>query len=123
LRASSLTMLGFGCQFADLDGDGWEDLIVTNGHVDQKSSHGDADRMPPQVFRNQQGRRFTEVPGDTLGTFFQGRYLGRGLAKLDWNRDGRADVGISHLHAPFALLTNRTPSTGRLLTVRLAGRS
>lgn len=123
LRASSFYMLGFGCQFADLDGDGWEDLIVTNGHVDQKSSRGDPDRLPPQVFRNQQGRRFTEVPGDQLGAFFQGRYLGRGLAKLDWNRDGQADIGISHLHAPFALLTNRTPPAGRLLNVRLIGRS
>ena len=123
LRASSFWMLGFGCQFADLDGDGWEDLIVTNGHVDQKSSRGDEDRLPPQVFRNQQGRRFTEVPGNALGPFFQGRYLGRGLAKFDWNRDGRPDVGISHLHAPFALLTNHTPPAGRQLNVHLVGRS
>ena len=123
LRASSFWMLGFGCQFADLDGDGWEDLIVTNGHVDQKSARGDPDRLPPQIFRNQQGRRFTEVPAESLGAFFQRRYLGRGLAKFDWNRDGRVDVGISHLHGPFALLTNRTPPAGRMLNVRLAGRS
>ncbi|MFM9961912.1 MAG: FG-GAP-like repeat-containing protein, partial [Planctomycetaceae bacterium] len=89
LRAASLWMLGFGCQFADLDGDSWEDLVVTNGHVDQKSARGDSDRLPPQIFRNQQGRRFAEVPGQTLGAFFQGRYLGRGLAKFDWNRDGK----------------------------------
>lgn len=123
LRAASLWMLGFGCQFADLDGDSWEDLIVTNGHVDQKSARGDSDRLPPQIFRNQQGRRFAEVPGQMLGSFFQGRYLGRGLAKLDWNRDGRIDVGISHIHAPFALLTNHTAPAGRLLNVRLIGRS
>lgn len=123
LRASSFWMLGFGCQFADLDADGWEDLIVTNGHVDQMSARGDPDRLPPQVFRNQQGHHFAEAPRETLGPFFQGRYLGRGLAKLDWNRDGRTDVGISHLHAPFALLTNRTVSAGRLLNVRLIGRS
>lgn len=123
LQEASYWMLGFGCQFADLDGDGWEDLIVTNGHVDQKSARGDSDRLPPQVFHNHQGRRFVEVPGEALGPFFQGRYLGRGLAKFDWNRDGRIDVGISHLHAPFALLTNRTAQSGRLLTVRLIGRS
>lgn len=123
LRASSFWMLGFGCQFADLDSDGWEDLIVTNGHVDQKSARGDPDRLPPQLFRNQLGRRFEEVPGDSLGPFFQGRYLGRGLAKFDWNRDGQFDFGISHLHGPFALLTNRTAPTHRLLNVRLIGRN
>jgi tetratricopeptide (TPR) repeat protein len=123
LRAASFWMLGFGCQFTDLDGDSWEDLIITNGHVDQKSSRGDADRLPPQIFRNQQGRRFADVPSNELGAFFQGRYLGRGLAKFDWNRDGRTDVGISHLHAPFALLTNRTVPEGQPLTVRLLGRS
>ena len=32
-------------------------------------------------------------------------------------------MGISHLHAPFALLTNRTAPAGRLLNVRLIGRN
>ncbi len=122
LRAGSFWMLGFGCQFADLDNDGWEDLIVTNGHVDQVSARGEPDRLPPQIFRNQRGHRFEEVPRNDLGEFFQGSYLGRGLAKFDWNRDGLIDVGISHLHAPFALLTNRTAPAGRLLSVRLIAR-
>lgn len=123
LREPGFWMLGFGCQFADLDGDGWEDLIVTNGHVDQQSSRGDSDRMPPQLFHNQKGRRFHEVPRALLGPFFQRTYLGRGLAILDWNRDGRTDIAISHIHAPFALLTNQTPAVSRPLVVRLVGRS
>ena len=123
LREPGFWMLGFGCQFADLDGDGWEDLISTNGHVDQRSSRGDADRMPPQLFHNLRGKRFVEVPRNVPGPFFLGAYLGRGLAMLDWNRDGRTDVGISHLHAPFALLTNTTPPASRPLVIRLIGRS
>lgn len=123
LRDSGFWMLGFGCQFADLDGDGWEDLIATNGHVDQKAVNGDPDRMRPQVFHNQRGQRFDEVPHSALGKFFQRRYLGRGLATLDWNRDGRTDVGISHLHSPFALLTNHTQPQGRPVVVHLIGRA
>lgn len=123
LRDAGFWMLGFGSQFADFDGDGWEDLIATNGHVDQRSSRGDPDRMPPQLFHNQRGRRFMDVPGASLGPFFEGRYLGRGLAVLDWNRDGRTDAAISHLHAPFALVTNQTPAAARPLVIRLAGRS
>lgn len=124
LRNASFKMLGFGCQFADLNCDGWPDIIATNGHVDQLTSDGTMDRMPPQVFRNLGGKRFEEVPSSQLGPFFKGRYLGRGLAVLDWNRDGRTDVGISHLHAPFALLTNQlqgTSSADGALTIRLIG--
>lgn len=121
LRNPGYWMLGFGCQFADLNTDGWEDLISTNGHVDQESSKGDPDRMPPQVFQNLRGRRFAEVPQAKLGKFFQGRYLGRGLAVLDWNRDGLTDVSISHLHSPVALLTNHTAAVGQPLVVRLIG--
>ena len=123
LRDAGFWTLGFGCQFADLDGDGWDDLISTNGHVDQHSSRGDEDRMPPQVFRNLRGKRFEEVPGTKLGPFFQKGYLGRGLATLDWNRDGKTDVAISHLHSPFALVTNQTKSSGTPLVIKLVGRT
>ncbi len=123
LRDASFKMLGFGCQFADLNCDSWPDIIATNGHVDQVTSDGTMDRMPPQVFRNLSGKRFEEVPASALGPFFEGRYLGRGLAVLDWNRDGRADVGISHLHAPFALLTNNMEASPERspLVIRLIG--
>ena len=121
LREAGFWMLGFGSQFADINNDGWPDLVVTNGHVDQKSKRGDSDRMRPQVFANQAGKRFREVPAETLGQFFQGKYLGRGLATLDWNRDGKTDVAVSHLHGPFALLTNQSKSVGDTLSIRLVG--
>lgn len=78
--------------------------------------------MPPQIYRNLQGTRFELVPSVELGSFFQAAYLGRGLATLDWNRDGRTDFAISHLHAPAALVTNHTPNTQTPLIVRLIGR-
>ena len=115
-------MLGFGCQFADFDGDRWEDLIVANGHVDQISSTGSEDHMRPQLYRNIGGDHFEEVPADQLSPFFQQKALGRGVALLDWNRDGRLDFCVSHLHSPFALLTNRTEGWNRALILRLVGR-
>ena len=124
LRDSSFKMLGFGSQFADINCDGWPDLIATNGHVDQVSKDGTMDRMPPQVFGNQHGERFEEVPARLLGPFFEGHYLGRGMATLDWNRDGRVDIGISHLRSPFALLSRpgeRQPFEGKPLVIRLVG--
>ncbi len=124
LRESGFWMLGFGSQFADLNNDGWQDLIVTNGHVDQRTRRGDPDRMRPQVLMNVGGKRFEEVPAEKLGSFFRGQYLGRGLAVLDWNGDGRMDIAVSHLHAPVALVTNHTTSVySKMLSLRLIGRN
>jgi hypothetical protein len=47
--------------------------------------------------------------------------LGRGLARLDWNRDGRDDFVVSRLFAPAALLVNHTAVAGRFVAVRLVG--
>jgi hypothetical protein len=116
----SLSFLGFGAQFLDADLDGWEDLIVTNGHVDDFTYKQIPYRMRAQFYRNRRGR-FSELLTRDLGPFFDELKLGRGLARLDWNRDGLNDVVISHLGDPAALLTNRTSSPGRGLGLRLVG--
>jgi hypothetical protein len=61
------------------------------------------------------------VPGKSLGPYFEGKYLGRALARVDWNQDGREDAVITHLDAPAALLTNETPAAGGFLCVQLRG--
>ena len=121
LAAPSLKMLGFGTQCLDADLDGWLDLIVANGHVNDTGDAGSSYRMSPQFFRNAVGRRFVELTASQLGPYFAGTYLGRAVATWDWNRDGLSDVIITHLGAPAELLTNSTPTAGRWLSVRLVG--
>ncbi|GIS59370.1 MAG: hypothetical protein CM1200mP2_15950 [Planctomycetaceae bacterium] len=79
--------------------------------------------MPPLCYRNSGTGRFAVVPARQLGKYFAGNYIGRGLARLDWNNDGRQDAVITHLDAPLALLTNTTPRTGHRLVLRLVGTS
>lgn len=117
----SFAQLGFGTQFLDADLDGDLDLIVTNGHVGNLSHAGVPYQMPTQVFQNRGSAKFDEVPGSQLGEFFQQKHLGRGLARLDWNRDGMDDVAVSHLEEPVGLLTNRTPTGNRFLKLQLRG--
>jgi tetratricopeptide (TPR) repeat protein len=121
LRAPSIHQLGFGTQFIDGDLDGYPDLIVTNGHIEDFTDMGQPYRMRPQYFQNLAGERFEELPADALGPFFRGEYLGRGLARLDWNRDGKEEAAISHMGAPAALLTNTTRTTGHFLALSLVG--
>lgn len=121
LRESSLHRLGFGTQFLDSDLDGWLDLLVTNGHIDNLEHRGEPFRQPPQLFRNVGRGRFIEVPDVDAGPFFERRWRGRGLARLDWNRDGLPDAVISHLDDPAALLENRSPRAGKFLSLSLCG--
>jgi tetratricopeptide (TPR) repeat protein len=114
-------MLGFGTQFIDGALRGQLDLIVTNGHINAYDVAGIPYEMPPQYFSNIGDGRFVESDAATLGRYFAGAYLGRSLARIDWNRDGREDVVISHLDAPAALLTNTTAHAGHYLALHLVG--
>jgi len=121
LAGETVSSLTFGVQFFDADLDRDLDLIVTNGHVDDVRAYGRPYQMRPQFFENPGNGPFVERHADSLGPFFGGKYLGRGMARLDWNRDGLEDFVISHLESPAALVTNTTSVHGHWLCIRLRG--
>jgi hypothetical protein len=78
--------------------------------------------MPPQYYQNLSGRSFRELSAESLGSCFHKETIGRSMARLDWNRDGKDDVCIVSLDAPAALLTNTTEDAGHFVTFLLSGR-
>lgn len=121
LRAPSFDLLGFGTQFLDADLDGRQDLVVTNGHVGDLRAHGVLYQMPPQFFRNEGGGRFRELAAQDLGNFFTGKYLGRGLARWDYDADGRPDFVVNHLMEPAAIVRNATETSAHYAALELRG--
>ncbi|MCO8124651.1 FG-GAP-like repeat-containing protein [Stieleria sp. TO1_6] len=117
LAAPTLSMLGYGTQWIDANGDGTLELVVANGNVDDFSTSGHAYRMPMQLFRRQPDRRYAPVPAETLGAAFQTPRLGRALVTLDADRDRRLDVLVTHLFDPVSLLINQTPAAPSKQTV------
>lgn len=114
-------VLGFGCQFTDFQLDGESDLLVLNGHVDDQSHVGVPHQMPAQVFVGAGGGRFSTLkPGDA-GEYFQRPRLGRGLAKLDFDADGREDFVCCDLESPVVVLHGESESVGRMITIALVG--
>lgn len=120
LAGPSLAQLGFGTQAADFDLDGDQDLFVANGHIDDLRFRGEPWKMPPQIFENRGQARFQDQSHNS-GHYFQGEYLGRGVARLDWDNDGRPDLVVVHQDRPVALLHNQSTSTGNSVTLRLCG--
>jgi len=95
-RASLLT-LGFSCFFFDYDLDGWPDIFVANGHIEDdidKIQKRIKYRQPPHLFRNTGGGKFQEVAAQ-LGAEFAAPRLGRGAAFADIDNDGYPDVLVT----------------------------
>lgn len=121
LRSPTVRQMGWGAQFLDADLDGLLDLLIANGHLDENTSGPEPYRMPTQFFRNLGKDRFAETSMDKAGGYFARSHVGRAVARLDWNRDGRPDACITHVDSPVALLTNRTSGSWHFLTLRLRG--
>ena len=122
IGGESLTELAFGCDLADLDNDGWLDLVVANGHILDNIAEIQSNlrfAQPGQVFGNDRGRlrRKRESEGD-----FARPRVGRGLATLDYDRDGDLDLALASNRGPAELLENRGGAeSGRSVGFRLVG--
>lgn len=118
---ASLKTVGWGTQAVDLDRDGWLDLVVLNGHLTDHRRRGVPLEMKPQLFRGS-GTGFALVanslppatPSVARGDdrFWDKPALGRTLAILDWNDDGKPDLVANSLDGPVSLLENKTETKG-----------
>ncbi len=120
LVAPSLKLLGFGVQAVDAQLDGWPDLMVLNGHVDDLTHVGRPFAMRSQFFSGQPDGRFAESPAQAVGKYFQRPRLGRALALLDFDGDGRSDMIATELDGPSELLRN-TSSAENFFSLQLVG--
>ncbi len=109
LADSSRGVLGFGTQAIDFDNDGWLDLAVLNGHVFDGRVDDLPFRMQPQMMRGSE-RGFVLQEATEVGNYWGQKSVGRTLAVLDFNQDGRMDLVGNHLDRPVALLENQSES-------------
>jgi hypothetical protein len=112
--------VSFGVKWLDFDNDGFLDLVIASGHVQDNVADvipGATYRQPTLFLRNIDGRRFEDIsarlsPGATEPQ------VGRGLATGDFDNDGRKDVLLTDREGPPRLLHN-TSRAGHWIGVDL----
>jgi hypothetical protein len=123
LGPPSRATLAFGTEFFDIDHDGWLDLVVTTGHVEDRTwANSEPYRMRPHLFRNERNGRFTDV-AETGGSYFAANWVGRSLATGDIDRDGDLDLALSQQIDPAVLLLNETPARNTSVLIKPVGRN
>lgn len=125
--AAAAPYVTFGCKFFDYDNDGWLDLVLANGHVQDNIAEINRHttyRQGGQLFRNDGGRPifFHDVTA-AAGPDLARPIVGRGLAAGDYDNDGRVDVLIVDSEGRPLLLHNETSGAGHWLGVTLQGTS
>jgi len=120
---ASKNSLGFGCVFLDVNLDGWLDLAVANGHIDEtvRNIRGNVGyAQPPQLFLNNGKGAFRDVAADAGAGFVQSK-VGRGVASGDFDRDGDVDLLITTNNGPAFLYRNDQNAGNKSVRFRLVG--
>ena len=114
----SLPYLAWGVGFVDFDNDGWLDLFVANGHLDDNIAEIDpvgTYKQPNQLFWNNQDATF-EAGKITLPP-----KVSRGAAFGDIDNDGDIDIVVANLKDTPTVLRNDGGNAGNWLSVKLIG--
>jgi enediyne biosynthesis protein E4 len=115
--------LGWGLAFADVDHDGFEDLIAAYGHVYPQVDERDVGtsyRQRNGLYRNRGDGTFEEISA-RAGSGFAVVKSSRALAPVDLDADGDLDFLVTNLNDTPDLLRN-DGAKGAWLEVALAGR-
>jgi len=119
---ATLVTLGFGCFFFDYDNDGWPDIFVSDGHIEdqiEKVQKRVSYAEPPHVFRNLGGGKFVEAT-QSLGSALASPKVGRGAAYADIDNDGALDV-LMTTNGGRAFLFHNEGVTNHSLRIKLVG--
>jgi len=118
----TLVTLGFACFFFDYDNDGWPDIFVADGHIENEIERVQkrvSYAEPPHLFRNLGSGKFTEVT-EQMGKSLATPKVARSAAYGDIDNDGFPDILLTTNAGP-AYLYHNEGGTNHSLRIKLVG--
>ncbi|QDV24831.1 CRTAC1 family protein [Aureliella helgolandensis] len=113
--------VGFGTVAVDIELDGDEDLVVSNGHVNRFPGSSLVAQDALLLLNNGNGRL---ERADVAGSgYFSTPHRGRAVVSTDFNQDGLPDFVFSHIKEPLSILLNQSQPAGNWLSLKLIGRN
>jgi hypothetical protein len=119
----SLPLVKWGTAFADLDNDGWLDLVTVGGHVYPQVDAlpvGPRYREPALLEMNQRDGTFCDA-SRLAGEAVTAKRVSRGLAVGDLFNSGNLDVVIENLDGAPTVLKNGGKAGNHWVSFELAG--
>ena len=119
---ATLVTLGFGCFFFDYDNDGWPDIFIADGHIEdaiERVQKRVSYAEPGHLFRNLGGGRFQEVTAQ-MGAAFAAPRVARAAAYADIDNKGFLDILLTTNGGPAYLFHNEG-GTNHSLRIKLVG--
>ena len=123
IGAPTLTRLAWGADFADLDNDGWLDLFVAAGHLQENVQLINPTTTYPQqnqLFWNQGDGTFADI-SNASGEGLLLKKVSRGAAFGDYDNDGDIDILITNSRQTADLLRNDGVNQNHWLVFTMVG--
>lgn len=123
IGSASQLYLGFGTFFFDYDSDGWLDIFVANGHIQDDAwirQTGVAYEEPALLLRNTGAGAYQDVTAESGAALTQ-KVVGRGAAWGDFDNDGDPDILMTANNGRARLLRNDNHTTNNWLRLILEG--
>ncbi len=83
--------MGCGAAFLDYDNNGWLDIVLLTG----RRFHSTPDGAVIRLYRNNRDGTFTDVTR-AAGLLHPGTRYGTGCTWIDYDRDGKLDLFVTH---------------------------
>ena len=115
--------VGWGDAFVDFDNDGWQDILIVNGHVYPQVDEMRSDLHylePKLLFRNLRNGRFEDL-SHTAGAALELPQVSRGMAIGDLFNDGKLEAVIENLKGQPTILRPEGAGQNHWISFQLEG--
>ena len=123
LAFAALPWVKWGTAFADIDNDGWLDLITVSGHVYPQTDTMPGDsgyRQPKLLNLNERDGTFCDA-SEQAGPALREKRVARGLAIADLFNDGNLGIVVNDLDGSPMVLRNHGVAGRHWVSFELAG--